>query len=90
MIYYGRIDAFEGIDVNKTSGSKECGICHYWYFLNIGFEFQSNVSNGCHDLVMMSINLSNIAICCVISGTSKNEAINLVQNVDLIKKGECY
>ena len=22
------------IDVNKTSESKECDICHYWYFLD--------------------------------------------------------
>ena len=34
MLYYDRIDVFEGIDVNKTSKSKECDICHYWYFLN--------------------------------------------------------
>ena len=26
-------DVFEGIDVNKTSESKECNIFHYWYFL---------------------------------------------------------
>ena len=32
MLYYDRIDIFEGIDVNKTSKSKECDICHYWYF----------------------------------------------------------
>ena len=28
MLYYGRIDVSEGIDVNKTSESKECDICH--------------------------------------------------------------
>ena len=32
MIYYDRFDVFEGIDINKTSESKECGICYYWYF----------------------------------------------------------
>ena len=41
MLYYDRIDISEGIDVNKTSTSKECIICHYWYFLDNGFEFQS-------------------------------------------------
>ena len=30
MPYYDRIDVSEGIDVNKTSASKECDICHYW------------------------------------------------------------
>ena len=28
MLYYDRIDIFEGIDVNKTTESKECDICH--------------------------------------------------------------
>ena len=37
MIYYDRIDISEGIDVNKTSESKECDICHQWDFLNNGF-----------------------------------------------------
>ena len=42
----------------------------------------------------MSMNLINIAIlnikgsnyCCIISGISKNEAINLMQNIDLNEK----
>ena len=34
MLYYDRMDVSEGIDVNKTDASKECNICHYWYFLN--------------------------------------------------------
>ena len=32
MLHYDRIDVFEEIDINKTSASKECDICHYWYF----------------------------------------------------------
>ena len=47
---------------------------------------------------MMSINFSNIAILnikdpdyrCIISGISKNEVINLMQNADLTKKVERY
>ena len=62
MLYYDRIDAFEGIGINKTSASKECDICHYWYFLNKGFKFQPNVCNRCLDLLMMSINRSDIAL----------------------------
>ena len=30
MLYYDRTDVSEEIDVNKTSESKECNICHYW------------------------------------------------------------
>ena len=29
MLYYDRIDLSEGIDVSKTSASKECIIGHY-------------------------------------------------------------
>ena len=94
MLYYNRIDVSEGIDVNKTSLPKECVVCHYWYFLNKGFKFQSYVCNVCHDLLIMSVNLSDIAIlkiefidyCCIISGISKSEAINLMLNIDLSKK----
>ena len=47
---------------------------------------------------MMSINLSDIAILnitgsdyhCIISLVSKNEAVNLLQNVDLTEKVEHY
>ena len=74
MIYYDRIDFSEGVDFHKTSESKECDICHFWHFLNKGFKFQPNVCNRCHDLLMMSMN---------ISGICQNEAINLMQNNDL-------
>ena len=33
MLNIDRTEFFERIDVNKTSESKECDICHYWYFL---------------------------------------------------------
>ena len=48
MLYFDRMDVFEEIDVNKTRESKECDICHYWYFLDKGFKFQPNVCYGCH------------------------------------------
>ena len=94
MLYFDRIDVSEGIDVNKTSASKECDICHYWYFLNYSFKFQRNVCNRCHDLLVMSRNVSDTAILnikdydyrCIISLISKNEAINLMQNADLTEK----
>ena len=52
MLYFDRIDVSDRIDVNKTSESKECNICHYWYFLNKGFKFQSNICNRCRDLLI--------------------------------------
>ena len=91
MLYFDRKDVSEGIDVNKTSELKECDICHYWYFLDRGFKFQPNVCSDFHDVLMMSMNLNDIDILnihganyhCIISGISKSEAINLMQNIDL-------
>ena len=54
MIYYDKTDISDGIDVNNTSTSRDCVICHYWYFLDKRFKFQPTVCNGCHDLLMMS------------------------------------
>ena len=61
MLYYDRIDVSEGIHINKTIKWKKCDICHYWYFLNKGFKFQSYICNRCHDILVMSMNL-DIAI----------------------------
>ena len=57
MLYHDRTDVSEGIDVNKTSKSKKCNICHYWYFLDMEFKFQPDVCNGCHDVLMICLNL---------------------------------
>ena len=62
MLHYDRIGVSEEIDTNKTSASKECDIYHYWYFLNFGFKFQTNVGNRCHDRLMMFINLKVLFI----------------------------
>ena len=62
MLYFDKIDVSEEIDVNKTSASKECDICHYRYFLNFSFKFQPNICNRCHNLLMMSMKLSSNVI----------------------------
>ena len=82
MLYYDRIDVSRSIDVNTTSESKEYIICHYWHFLDKVFMFQQNVSSGCHDVLMMSMKLSDIVIlnihsvdyCCITNQISKSEA----------------
>ena len=35
MLYFNRIDVSEVTDVNKTSASKECDICHDSDFLKV-------------------------------------------------------
>ena len=62
ILYFDRIDVSEGNDVNKTNASKDRDICHYWYFLNKTFKFRAYICNRCHDFLMISINLTNIAI----------------------------
>ena len=57
MISYERTDKSKEIDFNKTDGSKECMICHYWYFSD-GFKYQPYVCNACHDFSVTLQNLS--------------------------------
>ena len=88
MLRYQKINVSEGIDVNKTSASKECELCHYWFFKDIGFKFEEHVCNKCHDLLTMAYSLKNIAILsakgatfrCLLMGTSKNEALKKLNN----------
>ena len=62
MLEYERIDISKGIDVNEINLSKECDICHYWYFKNIGFEYESYLCNGSHDLMQKAISFNNVAV----------------------------
>ena len=62
MLHYKKNDASEGIDINKTSLSKECELCHYCFFKDVGFKFEEHVYNRCHDLLTMAYLLENIAI----------------------------
>ena len=83
MLQYEKIDVSERIDVNKTSASKECELCHYWFFKDIGFKFEEHVCNKCHDLLTMAYSLKNVAILiakeatfrCLLTGISKNKAL---------------
>ena len=38
MLYYDRIDISKKRDLAKSNSSKECMICHYFFF-NHGFKF---------------------------------------------------
>ena len=62
MLQYEKINASEGIDVNKTSASRKCVLCHYWLFKDVGFKFEKHVCNRCHDLLTMAYSLKNIVI----------------------------
>ena len=57
------------------------------FFFNHGLKFQDYVCNGCHDLTILSVNMSDIAIItvknvdyrCIIHNIIKSEAINLLK-----------
>ena len=40
MLQYEKIDISEGINLNKISASKECELCHYWSYKDVGFKFE--------------------------------------------------
>ena len=62
MLEYEKIEISEGIDVNKTKASKECDICHYWYFLDENFNYETYLCNGCHNLMQKAMNFNDVAI----------------------------
>ena len=86
MLEYDRINISEGIDTDKTSASKECNICHYWYFLEKNFNYDPYLCNECHDLMQKAMSLKNVAIVSIkgndyriyFSYISKNDAITLM------------
>ena len=94
MLEHDRIDHSEGIDVNKTNLSKECDICHYCYFKDIGFKYEKYLCNGCHDLMQKAMNFNNVAIVYVKGNAyripfwhmSKDDAFNIMNGSNLIDK----
>ena len=62
LMQYDRIDVSEEIDINKTDASRECVLCDYWYFKDIGYKFEPHVCNGFHDIFMITYELKNVTI----------------------------
>ena len=89
MLEYDRIDISEGIDIKKTSASKECKNCHYWYFKCIGFKYESYLHNCCHGLMQKAISFNDVAVAVYVKGSayrihswymSKRDAISIMSN----------
>ena len=96
MLEYDKIDISEGIDVDGRNKSKECMLCHYWYFLDKNFSHGPYLCKGCYNIMQKSINFKNIAIVHAKKSAyriyflymSKGEAKKLMNNTNLIgKKG---
>ena len=94
MLGYERINISEVIDINKTNLSKECDICHYCYFKDIGFKYEPYLCNGCHDLMQKAMGFNNIAIVYIKGSAyrihfgymSKDDAINIMNSSNLVDK----
>ena len=91
MLEYDRIDASEGIDINKTNASKGCDICHYCYFLDKGFKYEPYLCNGRHDLMQKAMNFNDVPIASVKGSDyrihfwymTKDDAIKIMKNFKL-------
>ena len=94
MLEYDRIDISEGIDINKTNKSKECDICHYWYFLDKNFNYEKYLCDGCHDLMQKVMSFNDVSIVSIKGNEdrihfwymSKNDATVLMTNSNLKDK----
>ena len=62
MLECDRIDVSKGINVDRTNASKECNICHYWYFKDIGYKYEPHLCNGCHGLMQKAVSFNDAAI----------------------------
>ena len=94
MLEYDRIDISEGVDVNEISLPKECDICRYWYFKDIGFKYEPHLCNGSHDLMQKAMSFNNVSIVYVKGSAyrihfwyiSKDDAINIMNDSNLVNK----
>ena len=94
MLKYDRID-ISGIDVNKPNDkSKECDICHYWYFLDKKFTYEQYLCDGCHDLMQKAMSFNDVAIVSIkrsdyrihFQYMSKDDAISIMHSSNLNEK----
>ena len=62
MLVHEEIDIYDGIDVNKSDKSKECMLCHYWYFLDKSFSYGPYLCDRCYNMMQKCNKLKNIAV----------------------------
>ena len=87
MLYFDRIE----VDDKRMKRVRYLSLSA---FFSKSFKFKQNICNGCHDSLVISMNLCDFSIlnikgsdyCCIICGICKNEAINLMENSDLTEK----
>ena len=86
------------IYIYKTNASKECDICHYWYFLDKNFKYEPYLCNAFHDLKQKAMNFNDAAIVSVKGSDykihfwymSKDDAISLMNAIPLSEKAGIF
>ena len=78
-----------------SNKSKECMLCHHWYFKDIGYEYKQCFCIRCRDLSLMVYDLDDFLILntkcvdyrCLVFNMSKGDGIKLLNNSALDNKG---
>ena len=91
MLIYEKIDI---LDVDMSIKSKECMLCHYWYFLHKSLSYGLYLCDGCYNMIQKCNKLKNIAIIHIKESVyricflfmSKRKARKLMTNSNLIDK----
>ena len=75
MLQYEKIDVSERIDVNKTSASKECELCHYLL----------TMAHSLKNIAILSAKETTFR--CLLMGNSKHEALKKLNNSVAYNRG---
>ena len=94
LLVYEKIDISDDIDVDISDKSRECMLCHYWYFLDKSFNYGPYLCDGCYNMMQKSNKLKIIVIVHIKENVyricflymSKREAKKLMTNSILIDK----
>ena len=95
MLEYDRIDNSKGIDsIRNKLVSKECWMCHFWFYLDKNFDYENNLCNGCHEMSVKAVSMNNLAVVYVggnayrlnFAFLSKSDAVNLIKNAVIMDK----
>ena len=101
MLFYNKTTELEGIDITEEAdvvctnaeSSKQCGICHFYFFKNRNFNYQPNVCNECHGAALRAQSITDLKIITTTKGTfrvvsniSYDEIVCLLETSDLYEK----
>ena len=73
------------------NASKQCTLCHYWYFKDVRFKFEPHVCNKCsifsNPKRIEILNVKGVDYKRILCGISRNKAVNILNNSVVEDKG---